>query len=135
MWAYWAYPRELERDRFVAGLWCWKHNPKQFLFWAYTHTPATGILPTGEEVVGEGDQYSMVRPSVNGPVTTPYWEAVSEGIKDHALLDRLAAKGGSEAWLRRLADSIPEECPTAPSPVPRLDVPEIRQDVLRMLRD
>jgi len=135
LWAYWAYPREADRDRYLTGLWCWKYHPKQFLFWAYTHTSKTGILPNGERTEGpDGDPYHMVWPSPDGPVTTPAWEAIAEGIKDHQLLDQLEAKGGSEHWLNELRDSLPEVCPVPPKPVPRTDFAEIRKEVRRRLR-
>jgi hypothetical protein len=131
--AYWAYPREPDRDRYVAGLWCWKTNPKVFYYWAYTHDPNTGILPNGVKQHAKDDEFSFVYPSPTGPVSTPAWEAAAEGIRDHELLDRLAAQGGSEAWLSELADSLPTVCPVPPKPVPFTDWKRLRRECLRRL--
>ena len=134
LYAYWAYPREADRDRYVAGLWCWRWSPRTFYFWAYNHSGLHGTLPNGEHLEDPADTYSLATGSLAGPVGTPSLEAVAEGIKDHALLDRLKDSGRGGAWLKDLWDSIPVCMPPPPKPVPRTDFAGIRREAERRLR-
>ena len=118
--AYWAFERDPDRDRYLTGLWCARWNPKTFLFWAYKHS-ILAELPNGQPLVAEGlpvDNLSFVVETVGGPKTTEAYEQMAEGIRDHALLDRLAEKGGNEAWLHQLLETVPCAMPCPPKPVP-----------------
>lgn len=132
--AYWAYPREVARDYYVAGPWCWRWNPRTFYFWCWNHSGLTCYLPNGKFQLDKGDEFSLSHQSVHGPVDTPSLLAVEQAIKDHGLLDKLKDSGKGGQWLKDLWDSVPVCMPPPPKPVPEWDRTKIMREVRRRLR-
>lgn len=135
LYAYWAYPREVARDYFVAGPWCWRWSPRTFLVWAFNHDGNSGRLPNGTFQIAKDDVYSLAYGSLQGPIDTPSMDAIAAAIRDHALLDKLKASGKGGKWLKDLWDSIPAAMPPPPKPVPEWDREKIMREVRRRLRD
>jgi hypothetical protein len=117
--AYWSYPREPDRDRYLVELWCLKHNPKVFYFWAYHHS-AGGYLPNGKFYFPDKDDtFTMAWPRADGTTeTTLAFEAIREGIRDYHLLYELQQSGKGGKWLEDLIASVPCHMSVPPKPVP-----------------
>ncbi|NQT88032.1 hypothetical protein HQ560_14795, partial [bacterium] len=107
---YGVYNGASASPRFFFGFWGWKTGASQIAQWVYHF--GSGALEGGLRQEDEGYTYM----ADDGPIPSPQWEAVREGIDDyrtiHLLRQRLAgAKGPAADRARRDLDAIVRSIP------------------------
>jgi hypothetical protein len=91
---YWMYNNQVTIDcknpayaRYIYGYYVWKNNIDGMSSWTFQNTQNASGFPTKAD--GFGNDIYLAYPDPNGPLATPKWEAVREGIEDHKLVYQL----------------------------------------------
>lgn len=93
--AWWIYPNDtlnsknLAYTRYVFGFGAWRWGVDGVVPWTYQMSQGSNGNPF---TVLDGAEVMVAYPGVNGPIPTPTWEAIRDGINDYKyiyLLDKL----------------------------------------------
>jgi len=113
---YWIYNNRVTTDclnpayaRYIYGLYTWKNKIDGMSSWTFQNTQNASGWPT--QVDDPGRDIYLAYPDTDGPLATPIWEAVREGIDDHKLIyqlviriDRLKKKGQDISKYKQFLD-------------------------------
>jgi hypothetical protein len=104
---WWIYPNEalsgqnLCYTRYVFGFGAWRWGVKGVVPWTYQMSQGSNGNPF---TVLDGPEIMVTYPGKDGPITTPIWEVIREGINDYRylqllnqLIDRERQKGNPVA--------------------------------------
>jgi hypothetical protein len=89
---WWIYPNEaltgrnLCYTRYVFGFGAWKWGVNGVAPWTYQMSPGSNGNPF---TVLDGPEIMVAYPGAHGPLPTPVWEAIREGITDYKYIYRL----------------------------------------------
>ena len=93
--AYWVYNNAVATDcrnpayaRYIYGYYTWKNGIDGMTTWTFQNTQNASGWPTIADAPGR--DIFLAYPDPQGPLSTPMWEAVREGIEDHKLLYQLS---------------------------------------------
>lgn len=73
--------------RYIYGYYTWKKGVDGMSSWTFQNTQNASGWPTRSDASGR-DLY-LAYPAPDGPLSTPRWEAIREGIDDHKLIYQL----------------------------------------------
>ena len=135
LWAAYACEATGSYDtmRYLSGLWCWAHKPKQLLVWAYTHTGETMVRPNGAISKPTGDQHSYVIPKCDGTtMKTPGYDGYVAGMQDCRLLE--AAENSTDPkvqeYIKFVRGSVPPAMLRPGKTLPALQGDEMRSKLV-----
>jgi hypothetical protein len=106
---WWIYPnntlnsKNLAYTRYVFGFGAWRWGVDGVVPWTYQMSQGSNGNPF---TVLDGAEIMVAYPGVHGPIPTPVWEAIRDGINDYKyiyLLEKLISEGkvmGNSAALR-----------------------------------
>jgi hypothetical protein len=92
---WWIYPnsalntRNLAYTRYVFGFGAWRWGVDGVVPWTYQMSQGSNGNPF---TVLDGPEVMVAYPGINGPIPTPIWEAIRDGINDYKyiyLLEKL----------------------------------------------